>query len=209
MTPPYPERLLPKATYHYIEGFGPLSDNYLQRWMPADWEVVYDDGDPVITGDTTLIVSGHIADFSTNLIGVFLPKDRAFQLTPMGIDKYGSLYIVDEDVPAPTKDIDYTHQPDLKQLFLRLGEITGKAAIYNKGEVTELKAICTPKHTPVKGNFWHVSLRWINADGDALNQKGSWRRRMLTAARTLIAEHAVLEISITETIPEDLYTAAD
>jgi hypothetical protein len=207
MTPAYPERLLPKANYQYIEDFTLLNSHFLQRWMPADWEIVYDEGDPIITGENIPIVSGHIADFSTNLLGVFLPDDRAFQLTPVGIEKYGSLYIIVEDVPVPAPDIDYTHQPNLKQFFLRIGEITGKAAIYNKGEAAELKAICTPKHTPVKGNFWHVSLRWINAEGDALNQKGSWRRRMLTAARTIVAEHAVLEIGIIEAIPEELYAA--
>lgn len=205
MTPSYPERLLPKANYHYIEDFVPLSGHYLQRWMSPDWEVEYDEGDPVIAGDTIQIASGHIADFSTNLIGVFLPEDRAFQLTPLGLEKFGSLFIVVEDVSAPQSP-DYTYQPDLKQLFLNIGKITGKAAIYNKGEETELKAICTPKHTPIKGNFWHVSLRWINGEGDALNQKGKWKRRMLTNARTIIAEHAILEIEEIEPVPVGLYT---
>jgi hypothetical protein len=209
MTPPYPDRLLPKANYHYIEDFTPLLGYYLQRWMPADWEIEYDDGDPTVTGDNIPIDKGHIADFSTNLIGVFLPSDKAFQFTATGLEKFGSAFIVDADIDPPEGDIDYVHKPNLKQIFLRIGEVVGKAATYNKGEETELKAICQPKHTPIKGNFWHVSLRWINTDGDALHQKGKWRRRMLTSARTIIAEHAVLEIDGFDVVPESLYVKVE
>lgn len=205
MTPPYPDRLLPKANYHYIEDFGPLANHHLQRWLSAEWEVEYDDGDPVITGENIPIEKGHIADFSTNLIGMFLPADRAFQFTSTGLEKFGSLFIIAEDIDAPEKDVDFVHKPELKQIFLEVGKIVGKAATYNKGEETELEAICKPVHTPIKGNFWHVSLRWINAEGDSLNQKGKWKRRMLTAARTIIAECAVLEIEEIKKIPEELY----
>ena len=115
MTLPYPDRLLPKAHYHYIEDFQSLNGHYLQRWMPANWEVTYDDGEPIISGETIPIASGHIADFSTNLIGVFMPEDRFFQFTERGLIKYGSLFVLPEDIDPPIRGEDYRHAPTLKQ----------------------------------------------------------------------------------------------
>lgn len=188
MTPDYPERLLPQVGNKYIESFEPLESLYLQRrvsagfWVKKDGEWVADEEKLKLD-----LQSGHLADASTNLLGVFHPQDRQYQLTETGKERYAGLWLPDEAVERPLHSDFYIE--DNEQLVVRIGDLlTMPPIIYNAGGERGLAANCQVLHTPTKGNFWHVSLRWINRDGDVLHQKGSWRRRLLTAVRTTLLE---------------------
>ena len=188
MIPDYPERLLPQVGNKYIDTFEPLKACYLQRrvsagfWVEEDGEWVADEAKLKLD-----LQSGHLADASTNLLGIFRPLDRQYQLTEAGKERYASLWLPDEIVEQPQRS-DFNIE-NSEQLVVKIDDLlTMPPIIYNAGDEKELTAKCQVLHTPKKGNFWHVSLRWINRDGDVLHQKGSWRRRLLTTVRSTLLE---------------------
>ena len=169
--------------------------------MPSNFR--FEDGsiDP-----SQLIVQSReeLRDYSTNLIGTFLPDDRNFLFTDQGKMKYlGDLWTPGELVEPPS-DQDYLYSTESGQLFLLVGAILGHSISFMRGDET-FTAVCQVLHTPVPGNFWHFSLRWITDEGDVIYQKGKWRKRLFSAARNMIVEKASLNIPNLTVIPEQFY----
>lgn len=138
--------------------------------------------------------SAHLADASTNLIGTFLPQDSAFQLTTTGKEIYTQLWLPDMGpITPPSEGQDYVHEPDFESLFLKVSDLSQLIIPYSREGKPGFVATCRPVHTPIKGNFWHVSLRWFNEEGDIYAQTGRWRRRLLTTARIQLIEFGQVE----------------
>lgn len=85
--------------------------------------------------------------------------------------------------------------------LLRLLEQSSQA----ESEEFHKNNLCQVLHTPVPGNFWHFSLRWITDEGDVIYQMGKWRKRLFSAARNMIVEKASLNIPNLTVIPEQFY----
>ena len=173
------------------------------RNMPPDFRL--EDGR--IDASKFVFQRDHLADLSTNLLGNFLPEDRAYQLTAEGKVIYQRLWLQDSKVALPRYPEHFYIASGTEAVFLQIKRIANLEIPYNVGEQDGFSAICTLRHTPIDANFWHVSLRWVNYEGDVLHQKGGWRKRMLTAARAALVELADTELPVDITpIPRALYT---
>ena len=92
-------------------------------------------------------------------------------------------------------------------IFLKISDFLGKQFNYLTGQGEVHTAICHVLHTPIKSNFWHFSLRWHDEKGDLITDKKAKgdRKRVLTAAKSLIQEFAQLESPSQIEIDDNIY----
>lgn len=203
----YPDRLLPRPEYSYISVDDSTLDNYFLQRSTPDTDIINPESGKIKASYISL-QSGHLHDLSTNLIGNFLPDDRFFQIT--GVSK--SFYTAelwnedDREIQAPVFGTDFDYDNTKGAIYFKIARLKNFSIPYNIGEKDGFIALCKIIHTPVRANFWHFSLRWFNEEGDVLNQKGTWKNRMLTSARSALIEFGILVLQDEiAPIPESSY----
>lgn len=200
----YPDHLIPKPDYRIIDDITPIRTHCLQRCT----------GDAAILNPETGKIKvkyiafqrDHLRDLSTNLIGNFKKEDRYWKIIGNRKAYYTELWHVGESVAPPAKE-DWAYDEQFGAIYFRMDELLNMTVPYTKGNNQEQKTVqCKVLHTPVRSNFWHCSIRWFNEDGDIIDQKGKWSKRMLSTARSMLVELGRLELVLEEEeVPGEIY----
>ena len=208
----YPEHLMPTKKYKILNCIDDLKNCYLLRITP-DSDLVNPD-----TGGLKLeyvippgIQTKNLGDYSTNLFGNFTYNDRTWVFIGDN-KKYFSIedWIQGEEIKLkPVYENDFIKDDGKGAYFLKITEIENITVEYNKGETSGFIAVCKIKHTPKRANFWHISIRWHDEDGNDFYPKRvgkNWTKNMLkTAFRTRILESAILETPECIPMSEELF----
>lgn len=202
----YPEHLIPRPDYRIMVDVSHLDGYCLQRSTP---------GTDIIDPDTSKIKAkyvafqrDHLRDLSTNLISVFQPEDRYWGVTGERKAYYVELWQEGETVAQPTPE-ESTRDEQKGAIYFSIQELLAMEVPYEKGDEEGVRLVqCKVLHTPVRSNFWHFSIRWFNEDGEIMNQKGKWSKRMLTTARSMLIEIGRMAPTSPKTLPQALYSRA-
>ena len=139
---------------------------------------------------------------STNLIGNFKKEDRYWKIIGNRKAYYTELWHEGESVAPPAKE-DWAYNEQFGAIYFPMDELLNMTVPYTKGNDQEQKTVqCKVLHTPVRSNFWHCSIRWFNEDGDMIDQKGKWSKRMLSTARSMLVELGRLKPVLEEEVPK-------
>ena len=182
----YPQRIIPHPNYKIITK--DLSDYYLIRHTNSKEFINPLTNKPLI--ETICSPREQIQDLSTSLLGVFGTDDSKVRIEGENSNYYFEEWRPGESVNTPRVGSDFSIDINRGYFFLTIGEIEGESVDYSKGGIEGFKAFCRVIHTPVKWNYWHFSVRWINEEGDVIEQKGNWKNKFLASARAMIAEFA-------------------
>lgn len=205
----YPERLLPKPHFCLIRSDLTATDHCLARHTPTG--DIIDPADGKIWASCVAPQTDHLHDLSTNLLGTFTIEDIAIEYIGPKEQKsaFTDLWQPGQTVTAPVFGQDFQLQPQRGFFVLRIADIAGKSVSYNVGGQDGFTAVCQVLHTPIRANFWHFSIRWFNTDGDVLTQHGSWKRRLLTACRSLVRQFATTAAPSYSALPTEWYHSAN
>ena len=102
-------------------------------------------------------------------------------------------------VPQYTIDFDIVENRGV--IFLRIGALNN-VVLNNFDDSLPSKPVCKVIHTPINVNFWHCSLRWFCNDKDSTEMSKSERRRVLSAAKTFLIEHAYFDLPEHDAVEE-------
>ncbi len=199
----YPDHLIPKPDYRIIKDTTPIRAHCLQR-STGDTAILNPDTGKIKV-EYIAFQTDHLRDLSTNLIGVFQIEDRCWRISGERKVHYIELWREGETVTPPAKE-DWEYNEQFGAIYFPIDELLNMTVPYTKGNDPEQKTVqCKVLHTPVRSNFWHCSIRWFNEDGDMIDQKGNWRKRMLSTARSMLVELGRLEPDFEEEVAEHLY----
>lgn len=209
----YPQQLLPQKKYKIINC--DISNSILIRHV----DIKENDNELIDaeTGNVKLQYiadpTRHIADYSTSLFGIFSETHLAIRLTKEGKLKYND-YCAPETMISPLiYNQDYELVNNRKYITLNIGNIKDKKINYLSNNKTST-GTCVVTHTPMKWNYWHFSVRWINENSEYLNEqpetlfgkpKTGWVRLLSSAARAMIAENAKAYIQEHKLPPKKCY----
>ena len=152
----------------------------------------------------------HISDYSTNLLGVFEVNHIEIYLTSIGKEKYSLYCSPNETVSTPEYEIDFLRNSEKRFFTIRISLLNNQPIPYELDEVS-LTGKCIVRHTPMKWNFWHFSIHWLNHEGIYLHTlndkeiKKGWGRQLSSVARAYISELAELSVPEYPTIPAVCY----
>lgn len=190
----YPVELLPNERYKIIDC--KIDDFYLAR----SYQLI--DNFPIINPDSGKIQvkyvadpTKQIADYSTNLLGVFEPEHLLISLSTDGKILYNHYCAPEEKVDIPILNEHYSLEENINFFSILISELENQKVPYYLGEDL-LSATCKIEHTPMMWNFWHFSIRWLNHKGEYLHQekdnkfKSGWARQLSSAAKALIVQYA-------------------
>lgn len=149
-------------------------------------------------------------DYSTNLLGIFLPEDN--QIILIGEDKkyFYDYWDFEEEVKLPIFEQDFDINNERTCFFVPIGYLHQKIQLplpcppKNPGEVL----IAYVAHTPTRSNFWHFSVRWKNEQSDAPFEryKGSaWQKRLCSTMKAALQEHIIVKTPAFAPLPIDVY----
>jgi len=200
----YPDHLIPKPDYRIIKDITVVRAHSLQR-STKDTAILNPDTGKIKV-EYIAFQRNHLRDLSTNLIGVFKTEDRFWKIVGDRKAHYTELWHEGEKVAPPTKE-DWSYNEQFGAIYFPIDELLNMTVPYTRGNDPEQKTVqCKVLHTPVRSNFWHCSIRWFNEDGDIIDQKGNWRKRMLSTARSMLVEIGDLQPPPTAVIPTTLYS---
>lgn len=199
----YPDHLIPKPDYRIIKDTTAVSAHCLQR-STGDTAILNPETGKIKV-EYIAFQKDHLRDLSTNLIGVFKTEDRYWRVIGERKAQYIELWQERESVHPPAEG-DWEYNEQFGAIYFPIDELLNMTVSYTKGNAKEQKTVqCKVLHTPVRSNFWHCSIRWFNEDGDIIDQKGNWRKRMLSTARSMLVELGRLEPVVEEEVAETIY----
>ena len=152
----------------------------------------------------------HIADYSTNLMGIFELQHLLISLTTDGKNKFSQECAPDENVETPVFNEDFIVADDINYFSILVSDLDNVKVDYSFGD-DKLIGICRIEHTPMRWNFWHFSIRWVNHNGDYLHQvkdnklDSGWARRLCSAAKAIVVQYAKLTDPPYFIIPKTCY----
>jgi hypothetical protein len=203
----YPDHLLPKMDYRLIEWRKELCEYYVLRAAPSA---------DLIDPDTGMVRARfvndnsreHLLDYSTNLIGIFSPKDVAIEWERNDRKHYYTSTWAIAEIVEPPSSSDFSIREDFGYFFYAIGTLHQYPQPINVARVPHTQAKCYVCHTPVRANFWHFSVRWkIGSEDVETTLTKNERRDLLGLVRTFLIEHAILELPTDKIIeiPETWY----
>ncbi|MFN8250352.1 MAG: hypothetical protein U0V75_00625 [Ferruginibacter sp.] len=213
----YPTKLLPQKKYKIINC--DISNSLLIRHIDIkdnDYEIE----DPE-TGNVKLKYisqqTKHIADYSTSLFGIFTIKHLAIRLTNEGKKKYNEYCEPNSLITPLIFNDDFLIDNNRKFISFKVGSINNKIITYPQND-TNTNGKCVVEHTPMKWNYWHFSVRWVNENFEYLNKqpevlfdrpKTGWVRLFSTAARAMLANNAKAYVQECEFPKKKCYQSSD
>jgi hypothetical protein len=199
----YPDHLIPKPDYRIIKDITAIRAHCLQR-STGDTAILNPETGKIKV-EYIAFQRDHLRDLSTNLIGVFKKEDRYWRVIGDNKAQYIELWQEGESVYPPAEG-DWEYNDQFGAIYFPIDELSNMTVPYTKGNDKEPKTVqCKVLHTPVRSNFWHCSIRWFNEDGDMIDQKGKWSKRMLSTARSMLVELGRLEPDFEEEVAVHLY----
>ncbi|NDV16776.1 hypothetical protein GO009_12135 [Muricauda sp. TY007] len=212
----YPNKLLPKPNFKFIDNIDELLQSHFIRYFPVNGKIPIVDGQDKI--DIKLISSPReqIIDLSTSLLGIFTSKDFIFRINRNGIQKGFIEYWDFESTPqTPKYKEDFNHKFNYGCWSLNPIDVENKSFTFQLNhpgqKSTTHQVTCNLIHTPTFSNYWHFSVRWFLDDEDVyeLSKNGEISKgqvsRLSKIARLFLKEYVSLEIPKTRAINKSLY----
>ena len=190
----YPQHLLPKATYSFIQWRKELGEHCLLR-ATTERDVI----DPSTHQVRLRFVLGDgqsrdvLKDYSTNLAGVFTTEDAAIQITKNDRKAYFiGAWTIGESVDIP-EQVDFFQNEPYGYFFYPIDKIADfpyPIRVQTKPMFTQAR--CYVCHTPTRSNFWHFSVRWkVGLDDIEQALTKNERRDRLEFVRSFLVNNAV------------------
>ena len=183
----YPDRLLPNPTFSCIDFDKVIGLADLVLVRHTDTTDIWDERGTLIAKHVAF-QTDRLHDYSTSLLGEFEPEDIGWKFTS------GSQFLAlwepgtSVDPPVYPTDVDWVNGRGAFYLLLpACHKISFDLETPGKVE----RATCYVIHTPIQGNFWHCSLRWMLQDQPVKDwdpEKTS--RRVLKKARDFVIKQA-------------------
>lgn len=201
----YPKHILPYPQYHFIEQKDLLSQSglVLIRHIESD-KVQWIDNSNILHPDCIQIQSDHLRDLSNNLLGIFNVDDIFYGISKEYKHPYYDMW---EENTMGLMPSDNECFKDNNRGFYFIS--IDKLIRYDLPEVENQKCHFMIFHTPTKCNFWHISIRLLNEDGQeisTLDLKDKKKRKIWKSARDfLIADIISKELKSYSTISDSSY----
>jgi hypothetical protein len=190
----YPLEILPNPNYKVIDN--DLEGHYLIRYTNTnDKGEIWNEEINAVNFRQICSPEDHIEDLSTSLLGIYQPHHVFIEFTKDGKAHYMYYCAPDEQVEPPTFEKDYISNPNRHFWCVPIAKLNNRTFTYNR-ENNEFNATCLVKHTPMKWNYWHFSLRWKTDAGFLENLEERERKKVAKkigqSARVSIAHFAII-----------------
>jgi hypothetical protein len=203
----YPVEILPNPAFKIIDC--ELSDHFLIRFFNCN------DVNDITNPETGQIKIQHICspaekidDLSLSLLGIYRPEHITLNFTVAGKEKYMHYCKPDEAVDVPVFDTEFNHSSGRFFWCANIKKLNNRTFDYTRGHDPFI-ATCLVKHTPMKWNYWHFSLRWSTDLGllDNLDerQRKNIAKRIGQAVRVTIShfeQGLLLDVYLKNVSPE-------
>ena len=203
----YPDRLLPRAGYAEIEPEVLAEERGLcfVRHYEGDEPKFIAEGSTTLDPSCIKIPSGRLDDLSNNLLGVFKPSDVDYGIVK-GVENPD--WHTGDGAVSPPAEGEYFK----KQRFAYYIPVDSVLKEFpdNLADNSGAKYHFVVLHTPVKYNFWHISIRVFTADGIHVQSLSrSAAKRINSKVRDyLIANIISNTLPPYNTLPSAFYTRA-
>ena len=205
----YPTHLIPQPNYLSITTDKLPANCFLIRHTSI--KDILDPATQTLRADCIVHRTDHLKDLSTNLLGCFTPADGELEIlkNSPSYDYFQSLWDVGGRVIEIPNSTDFTVRSERGFFYLKIEDFNNQRFEY-VSDNEKFIAICKVLHTPINCNYWHCSLRWIDADGNDVMElpKEKQRRKVLTAAKSLIINNAIIGHPEHTIISERLYQSS-
>ena len=203
----YPSELLPRANYKIIDC--ELNDYYLIRFtLTADINEIWDNELKAVKNSHICSPNERIDDLSMSLLGVYNRQHIFLDFTEQGKQQFMHYCEPDEEVETPEHVKHFFSNPNRHFWCAPIRKLHNVDFDYTRNNESCV-ATCIVKHTPMRWNFWHFSLRWTINSGslDDLEEKPRKKiaRRIGHAARVVIAQFASIKIPHHPVLPDPCY----
>lgn len=201
----YPGRLIPRLCFKHIQT--DLSAYFLCRAVSDKALLTPVNG--MFSEEMICSVNKELFDYSTNLLGVFLPEDTKIVL--IGDDKklFYSYWDFEEEVTIPVFGKDFEVAENRICFFFPIASLHQKICIpmpstpNSQGDKLTANVI----HTPTRSNYWHFSIRWEDQNGEFKKYTGSaWQKRICATMMASLQEFIVINMPDSTPIPENIYS---
>lgn len=199
----YPQHLIPPQHFKIMRYDAWMGNHYLVRH--TDDKDLKDPETDLLKLDYIVVVTDHLRDFSTNILGVFMVEDCHWKIKKERMDAYFSAeWKEGEIVEAPLPD-DFEYLAERGAFYIPIRSCAGKRVEASGSE--PVIAICDVMHTPIRCNFWHFSLRWKDENGIYFDElrPNSVKNFFRSWVRRFIQSHAEFEVPECPDIPPDKY----
>lgn len=159
----YPERLLPRPNFHLIEDSS-LSQRDLVLVRHADATSTERETCGILSPNEIRIQSDHLRDLSCNLLGIFRKEDIYYQIVKEKRNVYCALWEKPNKGLKPTTD-EFIKDTSKRAYFIPIDQLL----TYPLPEIKEHHYHFMVFHTPTVCNFWHVSIRLLNEEGQEVS----------------------------------------
>jgi len=135
-------------------------------------------------------------DYSTNLLGVFLPQDSKIVLIGDNRKHFYAYWDFAEEVSIPVFGQDFEIDEHRDCFFFPVSSLHQKIRVPFQRPPKDSDEILTAHvvHTPTRSNYWHFSVCWKDEKGDFEKYKGSaWQKRISSTMLAYLQEHILLE----------------
>lgn len=213
---PYPERLIPKSNYIII----PQNELMAQTGLclirhVESKDAVFLPGTKTINPANIEIVSGHLSDLSTNLLGIFDKTDIQFVIDKETGKKlkYYELWNGTDNCELPLQE-HYSIDDGRGCFYILVDKLkTSSIPSINLNDKTTENFHFLILHTPTNCNYWHISIKVYDssecevAKMDISDKKK--RRIWKTVRDFLVSSIVVVEMPEYTTIDAKSYTKSD
>jgi hypothetical protein len=197
----YPHQLLPEAHYQLLDFSQIRSQSYFLIRHTDSTNIL--DPENRVKAENVAFQTDHLRDYSINLLGVFQPVDVGWQFAKESA--YLNAWTPgDSAVPLPIIGTDVSFVSSRGSFFLLI-DTFHQIQFLIETPTGKQTATCQVLHTPIRGNFWHCSLRWFVDGEDVADWSDTRRKRVLKAARTFIIQNALLTEPSYQAVPPPAY----
>lgn len=203
----YPLEILPNEKFKRIDCN--IESYFLVRLIDShNLEEIFNDYTQRINIAHLFNPTERIDDLSLSLWGIYNQNHISLKFTNLGKDKYMEECEPDQIVETPQYEKDFRNDGAIYYWTATVGKFHEVTFDYQRSNLP-LKAKCFVKHTPMKWNFWHFSLRWTTDQGPLEQMQGNARknaaRKIGHSLRVLISEFARLSKPPDTILPKECY----
>ncbi len=198
----YPEHLLPRANYTFIPHALESEKGLVLIRHIEHADVVYDERgnlDP----NSIHLQSDHLRDLSNNLLGVFKKEDIFYGIDKSHRERLCALWEEGTEGICP-KGGEFFRDSRRGWYFIRIDTLLGCKPLVIEGETYRFMVY----HTPTQCNFWHISIRLINAmkqEVSTLELSKRQRHKIWAIAKEVFVSYFVV---LADTIPHTVLPQA-
>lgn len=178
----YPDRLIPRTYFKQIEA--DLSSYFLCRVVNSENFHIRENGlypDEVLCSENK-----ELFDYSTNLLGHFLPEDNQIALIGDNKRYFYAYWDFAEEVDRPVFQQDFEVDSSRRFFLLPIASIHQKICLPmpNPPKNPDETLTAYVVHTPTRSNFWHFSVCWADKNFKFEKYKSSdWQKRICSTMR--------------------------